>query len=176
MERIFHWSQFAPELAKQYGIDPATETDRYQPFVEMAEQLWRDIVGADVKARLRSGTPMQSRPPADEFANKAHSYFTAKELNDWMQNRGFVFDKWKAPVSSAIPMFVRSTNTKRDYAEEVAKIWADIERHSSPNEPMTDRDISEAVADKLACQKFNGPAGKPLSPETIRKSYKPKRR
>jgi hypothetical protein len=177
MKRIFHWSEYAWGLAKQYGIDPENEPDRYQPFFEMAEQLWADIASGKLKGRRRSGTLMEDAPSGTQFSSKSHSYFTADELNKWRRDRGFLFDDWKAPASAATSPLKKPTNSKRDYAAEVAKVWAAAKAlQSSRGNPVTERDLAQAVAEEFQARGFNGPQGHPLSAETIRKSYNPNRR
>jgi hypothetical protein len=86
-------------------------------------------------------------------------------------------DDWKALSSTATSPLTKSANSKRDYADEVAKIWQAVKiLRSSEGERVTERDLSEAVARQLEARGFNGPQGHPLSAETIRKSYNPNRR
>jgi len=176
MMRIFRWSDYAWGLAKQYGIDPETEPDRYQPFLEMAGQLWTEIASGKLRGRLRSGTPMTGKPLDTEFSSESHSYFTAEELNKWKQDRGFLFDDWKAPASAATSPLKKPTNNKRIYAAEVARRWLAVKlSQSTQGNPMTERDLAQAVAEELEVQGFNGPQGHPLSAETIRRYYNPDR-
>ena len=176
MKRIFHWSEYAWGLAKQYGIDPENELVRYQPFFEMAEQLWADIASGKLKGRRRSGTLMEDAPPRTQFSSKSHSYFTADELNGWKNGHGYLFDNWNAPALVATSPLKKPANSKRIYAAEVAEVWAAIKKlQSSPGTLMTERDLSEAVAKQLEARGFNGPQGNPLSAGTIRRYYNPDR-
>jgi len=176
MKRIFSWSEYAWGLAKQYGIDPETELGRYEPFFEMSEQLWADIASGKLKGRRRSGTLMEDAPSGTRFSSKSHSYFTAEELNKWKQDRGFLFDDWKAPASAATSPLKKPTNSKRIYAAEVDRRWSAVKlSQSSQGNPMTERDLAQAVAKELEAQGFNGPQGRPLSAETIRRYYNPDR-
>lgn len=177
MKRIFHWSEYAWGLAKQYGIEPEKDEERYQPFLLMATQLWEDIVVGRLLGRSALGIPMREPPIDSEFRDKGHSYFTAQELNDWKNERGYLFDNWKAPALVATSPLKKPANSKRIYAAEVARRWSAVKLlQSSQGNPMTERDISQAVAEELQAQGFNGPQGHPLSAATIRRYYNPDRR
>jgi hypothetical protein len=176
MKRIFHWTEYSWGLAKQYGIDPENEPDRYQPFLLMATQLWEDIVVGRLLGRSTLGIPMREPPIDSEFRDKGHCYFTAQELDDWKNGRGYLFDNWKAPALVATSPLKKPANSKRIYAAEVAEVWAAVKKlQSSPGTLMTERDLSEAVAKQLEARGFNGPQGNPLSAGTIRRYYNPDR-
>jgi hypothetical protein len=86
-------------------------------------------------------------------------------------------DDWKALSSTASSPLTKSANSKRDYAAEVVKVWAAIKTlQCSRGNSMTERDLAQAVAEELQSRGFNGPQGRPLSAETIRRYYNPDRK
>ena len=168
MKPIYHWTEYSWGLARQYGIKPEKDEQRYQPFLLMATRLWEDISCGVLLGRSRLGIPMEAPPPASEFRDKGHSYFTADELNAWKDKRGYHFDNWKPPASAAEPSLTRAGNSSREYHDAVKKLWKSM-RTADPE--LSDNQITESIAEQFRAKGFNGPSGKPLSPDSIRKNY-----
>lgn len=168
MKPIYHWTEYAWGLAQQYGIKPEKDEQRYQPFLLMATRLWEDISRGDLLGRSKLGIPMEAPPPDSEFRDRGHSYFTADELNAWKDKRGYIFDSWMPPASAAEPSPTRPKNHRRVYHSEVKKLWKSM---LAKDDTLSANEISEAIAEQFRGSGFNGPSGKPLSAETIRKHY-----
>ena len=111
---------------------------------------------------------MTESPIDSEFRDKSHSYFTAEELNGWKNGRGYLFDNWKPPASAAEPSLTRAGNSKRDYHDAVKKLWKSM-RTADPE--LSENQITESIAEQFRAKGFNGPSGKPLSADSIRKNY-----
>jgi hypothetical protein len=172
MKSIYHWTEYSWGLAQQYGIKPEKDEQRYQPFLLMATQLWKDIVDCRLLGRSALGITMTESPIDSGFRDKSHSYFTAEELNGWKNGRGYLFDNWKPPASAAEPSLTRAGNSKRDYHDAVKRLWKST---LTADPELSDNLVSEAIAEQFRASGFRGPSGKLLSAESIRKNYHPRK-